>query len=587
MQSKLPAFFNTPKFSRALAALLLAIGALIFIVWKFPTLNTPLTDLQEQIGTLCPLTAISFSFLSLSLIFATVSLKFSVVLYQGLALSLMGFSIYSLAARSLGAASTCGLHTFSILSPFSALIFFALSVGVLCLRPRVGVMKVFCNRQNSGGIARKMLAVALGVPLLIEGLRAWVFPGSETTHPFAAALTLLLYTSLFLAFIFFHARALAHNEVQQSRGEERFATALDAAHVGTWELDLKAQLKKIDIRLARILGLPALNQAETLKSFYARVIEEDRLRVIEALDAAVKDRVPYEQEMRILRSDGQIRWLRDRGRFMITASGQEVFSGATGDITHIKLAESENAQLLSREQEAVRARDEFLAIASHELKTPLTSLKLQTQMHRRNLERGDPHAFSPDKMKRMVESSDKQIDRLSRLIDEMLDINRISAGKLSMQIELFDFSTVFLEVVERMAPQFEAAGSELVVDCDSEVMVQWDRFRIEQVLSLLLHNALKYGAAKPVFLSLHKSEDLAVIEVRDQGIGIAPEDQERIFQRFERVAPAQESSGLGLGLYIVKQILERHRGRVWIESVLGQGAKFVVEIPLKLFRGVT
>jgi signal transduction histidine kinase len=233
-----------------------------------------------------------------------------------------------------------------------------------------------------------------------------------------------------------------------------------------------------------------------------------------------------------------------------------------------------NAQRL----EAIQARDEFLSIASHELKTPLTSLKLQTQMRKRRLERGELEIFSPERLRKMVSDDDRQITRLSRLVDDMLDISRLHTGKLTLEREPVDLVTLISETVERFGPQLASAGIEVRFTPVGRVVGNWDRFRLEQVFVNLLTNAMKYGQARPVHVSIAAEGSTACLKVRDEGSGIDPKDHERIFQQFER-ASRRDIGGLGLGLYIVREIVAAHGGRVWVESAVGKGSTFSVELP--------
>ncbi|WP_324963763.1 PAS domain-containing protein [Archangium sp.] len=235
-------------------------------------------------------------------------------------------------------------------------------------------------------------------------------------------------------------------------------------------------------------------------------------------------------------------------------------------------------------EEAVRARDEFLSIASHELKTPLTSIQLQTQMTKRNIELGRPEAFEPARVTRLVAQTDKSVQRLSRLVDDMLDISRIATGKLTFTPEKFDLCMLAQEVVERLLVQASASGAPLACECLDPVEGEWDRFRVDQVITNLITNALRYGEGAPVEVTVQRSGPQAVVKVRDQGPGISPENQERIFQRFERATSANSVSGLGLGLYISREIVERHGGSIRVESKPGQGASFIVELPLREVR---
>lgn len=232
-------------------------------------------------------------------------------------------------------------------------------------------------------------------------------------------------------------------------------------------------------------------------------------------------------------------------------------------------------------RKAITIRDEFMSIASHELKTPLTSLKLQIQLRQRYLKKGDASAFTIDKIAKMVESDDRQIQRLIRLIDDMLDISRIRSGRLTVHPATFDLSELVRDVVDRFSEQLAAAGCTVTLTVPGPVVGYWDHFRVEQVVINLLTNAMRYGAGKPVTIVLEAGDGRARLSVRDEGIGIAEEHQARIFQQFERVVSASQIGGLGLGLYIVDQIVRAHGGSIRVESALGKGSTFIVELPVE------
>jgi PAS domain S-box-containing protein len=241
----------------------------------------------------------------------------------------------------------------------------------------------------------------------------------------------------------------------------------------------------------------------------------------------------------------------------------------------------ENARLYSQAEAAIQARDEFLSIASHELKTPITSLKLQTQWHKRRLEKDDASLFEPKGVRKLIDVVDRQTERLAKLVDDMLDISRIAHGKLSLQRESVDLGLLVREVLDRLDEQLKAQGCRYGLQADGAVVGLWDRYRLEQVVINLLTNAMKYGDRKPVEISVRSHLEHAILTVKDLGMGIAPGNLERIFQRFERAISSENISGLGLGLYITRQIVEAHGGSIRVESVLGQGSTFTVELPLR------
>ncbi|CAI8817053.1 MULTISPECIES: hybrid sensor histidine kinase/response regulator [unclassified Pseudomonas] len=240
-------------------------------------------------------------------------------------------------------------------------------------------------------------------------------------------------------------------------------------------------------------------------------------------------------------------------------------------------------QLQSTQQElqqAVRMRDDFMSIVAHEVRTPLNGLILETQLRKMHLARDNAAAFTLDKMHAMVDRDERQIKSLIRLIEDMLDVSRIRTGKLSIRPTRFDLSALVRNLLQNFAPQIDAAESSVTLDAEQPVQGNWDEFRIEQVISNLLTNALRYGAKSPISVKVYSESDQALVEVRDQGIGIDQENQKRIFQQFERVTARHAVAGLGLGLFISEQIVTAHGGSITVESRIGEGALFRVCLPL-------
>ncbi|RKH49400.1 PAS domain-containing sensor histidine kinase [Corallococcus llansteffanensis] len=227
---------------------------------------------------------------------------------------------------------------------------------------------------------------------------------------------------------------------------------------------------------------------------------------------------------------------------------------------------------------AIVSRDTFLGVASHELNTPLTTLKLQTQMSQRALARQGFTAFPPGRFEKLLDTTLLQVERLGRLVNDMLDVSRISTGKLTVMLAQTNLSALVSEVLERFAPQFDAAGCRLALDIEDGIALPLDAARIEQVLTNFIINALKYAPGKPVHAKLERRGRRARFSLRDEGIGIPPEHHERIFVRFERATSASEASGLGLGLYISKQIIQGHGGTIAVESAPDRGSTFSFEL---------
>ncbi|MFK3970939.1 ATP-binding protein [Pseudomonas sp. NPDC087358] len=231
-------------------------------------------------------------------------------------------------------------------------------------------------------------------------------------------------------------------------------------------------------------------------------------------------------------------------------------------------------------EHAIRMRDDFMSIVSHEVRTPLNGLILETQLRKLHLAKDNASAFTMDKLKAMVERDERQIQSLIRLIEDMLDVSRIRTGKLSIRTHPFDLAELAVNLVESYAAQISAADSVVTLHASEPVIGVWDEFRIEQVLANLLTNALRYGAHKPIEVRVYAEGNEARVEVKDRGIGISVENQKRIFQQFERVSASHAVSGLGLGLFISEQIVAAHGGKISVESEEGDGSLFRVSLPL-------
>jgi signal transduction histidine kinase len=238
----------------------------------------------------------------------------------------------------------------------------------------------------------------------------------------------------------------------------------------------------------------------------------------------------------------------------------------------------DNARLYSRTQEAVRLREDFLAVASHELRTPLTTLQLQLQSLLAAVAQGKPtivHPRDEAKLERAVRSTEK----LSDLVDTLVDVSRIASGHLPLSRVSVDLNATTRKVVERFAEESQRVSSPVMIHDGAPITGHWDRERVEQMLGNLLSNALKYGAGQPIDIDLLAHEGWAEITVRDRGMGIAPADLERIFGRFERAVSVRNYGGLGLGLYLTREIAQSHGGSIHAESAPGQGSAFTIRLP--------
>jgi PAS domain S-box-containing protein len=267
--------------------------------------------------------------------------------------------------------------------------------------------------------------------------------------------------------------------------------------------------------------------------------------------------------------------IRDRRGVIIGASK------IARDITEKKRLEREREELLARVREgnrllaeAVAARDELIAVAAHELRNPLNVFLLTMQLlHRLS---GTQAGF--EQARGLIEKTRRQLSRMSTLVDRLLDVTRVRTGTFELYREKFELGGLLKEVVGRFMSEDPAIA--IVLELDAVIECEWDRIRIDQAVTNLISNAAKYGMQKPIEVSARVVGEEAAIRVRDQGPGISTEDQSRIFDRFERLAGPLGNGGLGLGLWITRQIVQAHGGTILIESELGKGASFVMNLPL-------
>ena len=264
----------------------------------------------------------------------------------------------------------------------------------------------------------------------------------------------------------------------------------------------------------------------------------------------------------------------------IVVDGCRCVMAAVRDVTERKKLE-ERARLWREAQEEVRERDEFLSIASHELRTPVTALLLQLQLLQRALlaeaaprrDRDTPHVVGGK-----VDAIERQTRRIAVLVNELLDVSRMRLGRLDLRPEPLDLAEVARDAADHLREQIQRTGSGVALDL-RPTTGRWDRTRLEQLVTNLLVNASKFGEGKPIVLAVDGDETHARLRVSDRGIGIAPEHHGRVFERFERAVSSQTFGGLGLGLYIARQIVEAHGGEIRVDSTPGEGATFTIELP--------
>jgi len=354
--------------------------------------------------------------------------------------------------------------------------------------------------------------------------------------------------------------------------EERLHLALDAAQLGLWFCDLPFDELIWDARTKEHFWLPPQARV-TIDIFYQRLHPDDREHTRQAINQAIEQHNTYDIEYRTVSESGQIKWIRAIGKAFYDEQGTaRRFDGVTLDITAQKEVETAQKALEQR-------KDEFISIASHELKTPITSLKGFTQLLLRSVRTDAPAALPQQEL--LLQRMEQQIDRLTHLVTELLDVSKIQTGNLHYIWEPIEIDAFMRDIIEAM--QQTASTHRLYLHGSTNATINGDAERLRQVFTNLLSNAIKYSPhAQRVDIHLEKYTQTIAVLVRDYGLGIPPSQQDKIFDRFYRVLSHERRyvPGLGMGLYITRQIVEEHGGTIHVESQEGEGSTFTVTLPL-------
>lgn len=325
---------------------------------------------------------------------------------------------------------------------------------------------------------------------------------------------------------------------------------------------------------ARVLksGLPLMISNISIQDLQQLCVNDDHLNLAQNLGTTAVLSVPLQTRGKVI------------GVITLASSKRQYTPADLSLVTDLAFRASmaiENARLYSEAQKAIRVRDDFLLIASHELKTPLSPLKMQLQLLTNFIHKGPSFVGSSlSDLLKLIENSEQQVDKLLTLVSSLLDVSRIESGRLSLNQEKFNLSQLIFQIVKNLKSDFALAKCPLEMHLDSTIVGNWDPLRIEQVITNLLTNALKYGVGHPIKIGLQTENSFAKIMIQDFGIGISQENQKRIFERFERAVSSKHFGGFGLGLYICSQIIKEHSGKIKVESELGKGSTFTVFLPL-------
>jgi PAS domain S-box-containing protein len=299
---------------------------------------------------------------------------------------------------------------------------------------------------------------------------------------------------------------------------------------------------------------------------------EDLEGCLETYRAAFNERRVFEMEYRLRRKDGEYRWILDRGTPRYTPDGR--FAGYIGSCVDITARRDLEVDL----RRAIEVRDDFLSVASHELGTPLTALRLHIDQLRRTLGAPGGGATAGRSVEVRVGSVAQEIRRLSQLVETLLDSTRLAVGAWKPTFERIDLGALIERLVQDLGPMAESSGCTVSLRSQPGLWGSWDRGRLEQALTNVVGNAFKYGAGAPVEISVEGDAASAKVRVRDHGVGLPPDQQEMIFQRFGRAPHTRGFGGLGLGLWIARELLEAMGGTIRVESTPGDGAMFEIAL---------
>jgi PAS domain S-box-containing protein len=348
---------------------------------------------------------------------------------------------------------------------------------------------------------------------------------------------------------------------EKDKAEQMLRSAIESAQLGTWSLDVETCEMTTSPRLRELFGFTA-EEVMSLEAAITQIADDYREMVSTAVDAGINQGKNYNMEYPIVGyHDKKTRWVRATGKLYENVPGKSTyFAGTMFDITEQK--------------ENERRKDDFISIASHELKTPVTSLKASLQLLNRM--KDEPSA---QMLPRLIEQSNKSMLKVSSLIDDLLNVSRMNEGHLHLKKSTFTVSKILNECCDHVKV---ANKHELIFEGDNNLQVFADENRIDQVLVNLVNNAVKYAAnSRNIYIIAEPEDGMAKISVKDGGPGIAPDKLPHLFERYYRADDSGiQYSGLGLGLFISNEIITRHGGKMGVQSVLGQGTTFWFTIPL-------
>ena len=457
-----------------------------------------------------------------------------------------------------------------------------LESGTSLLLPKVDMatlLRTYAGTPFGDYVARFPISTVIGVPLRSKGSVFGVVMVARTApEPFQEA------DVRFLKEVADRAAAALDNASlleKLARSEEQLRVALEAGRLGAWDWDIPAQRVTWSTMLEKIHGLDAGSFAGTFEAYQHDMHPEDRERVLSTIARAVEQRTDYDIVYRIIRPDGEVRWVEAHGTLLCNPAGMpQRLVGVCVDVTERRRSEEQLHEMILALRDADQRKDQFLAMLAHELRNPLGPMLNATYLL-------GNHELGKESASRALKILDRQVRHMARLLDDLLDVSRITRGKVELLRETVDLPALVHEVVGDHQESFRAAGLALDLKvAAAPLFVHADRTRLAQVIGNLLSNALKFserGQSVRVGVDREASGQSVVLTVRDDGTGIEPALLDRMFDPFVQAdtSLARPRAGLGLGLAVVKGLVALHHGRVSASSGgAGAGAELRVELPL-------
>ncbi len=524
-------------------------------------------------GRMGPPGSMAWTLIGIALVISGLQMPRPPRVVVGFAIATFAISLLSITGHLYDADVLYAIPRLTVISPQTATFIAAVSAGLIALHPQFAPMCWLVRADAVGIIARRAMPTVLVAPIAfgwlgLQGERLGIYDAS-----FGIALLVLSLIVLLSAVLWRGLATIARHDAALLASEARMQLAIEAGDAATWDLDMVTGQNTWSESHFRLLGYPPTASRVSWREIWEKAVHDDDRAAVQAeWRRAITAHDVYRAEHRLRRMDGAVLWVRTAGRFFYDDKGEKAirFVGVVFDLT----AEKQAFEAL---READRHKDEFLAVLAHELRNPLAPVRHAVRVLQQQPLPGAELRWASDVIER-------QVAQMSRLIDDLLDVGRINRGMIALQCAVIDLAAVVQDAVEASRPLIDQCGHRLEVMLPREpVVLEADAVRLSQVVCNLLNNAAKYTpAGGHIRLVAAATRDEVSISVRDDGIGIPAELLPRVFDMFAQVGQAQahQRDGLGIGLSLVKRLVELHGGRIEARSAgTGLGSEFTVHLP--------